>query len=240
MKNAAQTDVNRSIRTARDKDHGAYVEHELWATDKDTEYESPNARKTQPGKFSTDLYHITSRDIASRNAGSILPLELGLLSPVVEEDQSQGQTRRFRKLNSFLGIEDDIPPWKSTECSQLNTPRRVSGDWELFDFESDEPKHQDTVSTAVLELEGSSISNISDTPEVCGDIPPILRSGRPLPVASVSNKPVSQAATIEKVAPSSLPKSSPNELFLPHHQHSEMLWSQPSRQRSNLRGFHPL
>ena len=240
VKHTVQTDVNRSIRTIRDDDPGPFVEHELPAMDKDAEFESLMGRKTQPGKFSTDLYHITSRDIASRNAGPILPLEEELLSPATEEDLcslSQSHIRQFRKVNSFLGIDDDIPPSKQEKYPQLDTARKASGDWELFHFELDEAKHQDTISTAVVELEGSSINNVSDPPGIFADIPAILRPGRPLPLELAANKTVSQAATVEKASTFPLPNNSPNELFLPCHERSEILWSQPSRQRSNLRGY---
>ena len=239
-KNAVQNDVNRSIPSIRDDDHGTYVEYELPARDNDVEYESPKARKTQPGKFSTDLYHITSRDIASRNAGTILPLDEDSLSPAVHEDiylPSQSHIRQFRKLNAFLGIDDDISPSRPADSLELDTANEALGDWDVFDFELHEPKHQDTVSTAVMELEGTSISTMSDASEVCEDIPSILRPGRPLPVELVSNKPLSHAATVKKAATSPLPSSSPNELFPPSHECSEILWSQPSRQRSNLRGY---
>lgn len=238
-KHAVQDNVNRSTLSIRNNDPGTYVEHELPATDKHAEFESLKERKTQPGKFSTDLYHITSRDIASRDTGPMLAPE-ELLSPATEEDLcslSQSHIRRFRTVNSFLGIDDDIPPSKREKHPQLDTARKASGDCELFYFELEETEHQDTISTAVVELEGSSISNVSDPPEVSADIPAILRPGRPLPLELVDNKTYSHAATVEKAATFPLPNNSPNELFLPCHERSEILWSQPSRQRSNLRGY---
>lgn len=237
LKPAVQRDADPSIGIIREDGPGPYVEYELPVTDDD---EGLKGRKTQPGKFSTDLYHITARDIASRNAGPILSLDEDLLSPAVEEDiysAKQSHTRQFRKLNSFLGIDDDVPPSRLANPLELDATKEASGDWELFEFEPDELKYQDTVSTAVLELEGSSTSTISDASEACGDVPPILRPGRPLPVASVNENPPSQAATVDKATTFPLLNSSPNELFLPHHPRSEILWSQPSRQRSNLRGY---
>ena len=237
LKRAVQNDVNRSTLSIRNNGPGTYVEHELPATDNNGNYEGPEGRKKQPGRFSTDLYHITSRDIASQNAVPMPPLEQDLLSPTVDEDiysPNQSHIRQFRKVKSFLGIDDDAPPSRQEKHPQLNTARKTSGDWELFEFELDEPRHQNTVSTAVLELEGSSISNQSDPSEVCGDIPPILRPGRPPPFESVSNEPLS---TVERAATFPLPNGSPNELFLLCHERSEILWSQPSRQRSNLKGY---
>ena len=240
LKRAVQNDVNMSTPSIRNNGPGTYVEHELPATDNNGKYEGPERRKKQPGRFSTDLYHITSRDIASQNAGPMPPLEQDLLSPTVDEDiysPNQSHIRQFRKLNSFLGIDDDTPPSRQEKHSQLDTAREALEDWELFEFELDQPKYQDTVSNAVLELEGSSISNISDPSEVCEDIPPILRPGRPPPVESVSNEPLSQVATVERAATFPLPNGSPSELFLPCHERSKILWSQPSRQRLNLRGY---
>ena len=240
VKHAAQDHIIRPTVSIRNNDLGPYVEHELPAVDNDAKYERLEERKTQLGIFSTDLYHITSRDIASRDTGPILPLEEELLSPATEEDlcsRSQSHIRQFRKVNSFLGIDDDIPPSKQEKHPQLDTTRKASTGWELFHFELDEVKHQDTISTAVVELEGSSISNLSDTPGNSADIPAILQPGRPLPLELVANKTVSQAATVEKAATFPLPNNSPNELFLPCHERSEILWSQPSHQRSNLRGY---
>ena len=239
-KHAAQTDVNRSIRTIRDDDPGSCVEHELPATYDNAQHENFEGRKTQPGKFSTDLYHITSRDIVSQNTSPMPPLEEDLLSPAADEDlysQNQSHMRQCRKLDSFLGIDDDIPPSRPANLSELDTAKGAPGDWELFHFELDEPKHQDNVSTAVLELECSSISNISHASEMCGDIPPILRPGRPLPIEIVDDKPVTEAATVEKAAKFPPPSTSPNELFLPCHEFPEILWSQPSRRQSKLRGY---
>ena len=239
-KRAVQRDVNRSIQTIRNDDLGPYVEHELPATTKDAESEGPDARKTQPGKFSTDLYHITSRDIASRNAGSIPPPEQDSLSPVIEEDiysSKQTHIRQFHKLNSFLGMDDHTPPGKREKHPQLDMAEKASGDWELFHFEHDEPRYQDTVSTVVVELEGSSISHISDPSEISGEIPPILRPGRRLPIGSVVNRTVSQAATVEKASTFPQTSNSPNELFLPCHEPSEILWSRLPRQQSKLRGY---
>ena len=240
LKPAAQTDVNRSIRTIRDDDPGSCVEHELPATYDNAKYENFEGRKTQPGKFSTDLYHITSRDIISQNAGSTPPLEEDLLSPAADEDlysQNQSHIRQCRKLNSFLGIDDDIPPCGPANLSEVDTAKEAPGDWELFHFELDEPEHQDNISTTVLELEGSSISNISDASEVCGDIPPILRPGRPLLIGKVGGKPMTEAATVEKAATFPLPSNSPNELFLPCHESPEILWSRSPRHQSKLGGY---
>ena len=240
LKNAVQTKVNRSIRSIRDDNLDAYVEHELPATDNEARDECLEGRKTQPGKFSTDLYHITSRDIASQNAGPILPLEEELLSPATEEDlrsPSQNNIQQFHKVNSFLGVDDDVSPSKQEKHPQLDTARKASSDWGLFHFELDQPKHQDTISTAVLELEGSSISNVSDPPKMSADIPSILRPSRPLPNELVGHKPVSQAATVVKAATFTLPSNSPNELFLPCRETPEILWTQSSRQQSKLRGY---
>ena len=239
-KRAVQKDVNRSIRNIRSDDLGPYVEHELPATTKDAESEGPDARKTQPGKFSTDLYHITSRDIASRNAGSIPPLKQNLLSPVTEEalySSKQSHIRQLRKLNSFLGIDDDIPQSKFAKNSQPDTSSKASGDWELFQFEQDEPRCHENISTAVLELEGSSIRKTSDPSETPGDIPLILRPGRSWPTRVVADKPVSQAARVEEAGTFPLPNTSRNELFLPCLEPSGILWSRSPRQQSKLRGY---
>ena len=239
-KQAVQKQVIRPAASTRDNGHHTYVEHELPATNNGAKSEGPDARKAQPGKFSTDLYHITSRDIASRNAGTIPPLEQDLVSPVIKEDfysAKQSHIRRFRKLNSFLGIDDDIPQSKVPEKSQPDTSRKASGDWELFHFEQDEPRYRDTVSTAVVELAGSSISHTSDPSETSGEIPPILRPGRRLPISSVVNRTISQAATVGKAATFPQTSNSANELFLSCHECPEILWSRSPRQQSKLRGY---
>ena len=207
-------EVNQSKKSIRNNGVSFYVEHELPATTNDAKSEGPDARK------------------ACRNAGSVPPLEEDSLSPVIEEDiysSKQSHIRQFHKLNSFLGIDDDIPRNKFVENSQPDTSRKASSDWELFHFEQDEPRYQDTVSTPVVELETSSISHMSDPSEISGDIPPILRLGKRLPIGSVVNRTVSQAATVEKTATFPQTSNSPNELLI--------LWSRSPRQQSKLRGY---
>lgn len=240
MKHAAQNHVIHPTRSIRNNDLGLYVEHEVPATGNDTEYESLERRKQQPGKFSTDLYHMTSRDIVSENAASILTLGQDLLNPATDEDcysPSQSQIRQFRKLNSFLGIDKNCPPSKPAEHPQPDTAKEASSDWEMFDFELEEPKSQDCISTAFLEFECTGIGSVSDPSQMSGDIPQILRPGTPLPIESVSGKPMSHAVTSEQAETLSPAETPPNKLFLRFHVSPRVLWRQSSRQQSKLRGY---
>ncbi len=240
LKHAAQNHVVRPTLSIRDNDLGPYIEREIPATDDYAEYESPERRKPQPGEFGPDLHYITLRDSVSQNATPIPTLEHGLLSPTTDEDfhqPSQSQIRQSHELGSILGIDNDIRPSKSAEYPQPDTAREASGDWELFDFELDEPNIQDTTGIAFLGLEGSSISNIADSSEMSRDIPRILRAGTPLPIESLGDKPMSRAHRVEEAAPFSLTKSPPNEVFSPFHDPPQILWSQSPRQPSKLRGY---
>lgn len=240
LKHAAQNHIIPLTPSIRDNGLSPYLEHGIPDTDNDAEYESLEGRKPQPGKFSTDLYHITSRDIVSQNTASILILEKDLLNPAIDEDfysPSQSQIRQIRKLNSFLGIDNDCPPSRLAEYPQPDTGREASGDCEMFDFELDEPKSQDHFGTAFLGLECTGISNVSDPFEKSGDIPQILRPGTPLPIELVSGKPISQAVIFEEAETLSPPYNPPNELFLPFHESPRVLWSQSPRQQSKLRGY---
>ena len=226
--------------STQNNDLGPYEEHEMPATSNDAEYEHLQERKQQPGKFSTDLYHMTSRDIVSENTTSILTLEKEIPSPATDEDcysPSQSQIRQFRKLNSFLGIDDDCPTNKPVEFSQSDTAKEASGDWEMFDFELDERKPQDNISTGLPELECTSISNVSNPLEMPRDISQILRPGTPLPIELGSGKPMSHEVIMEEAEMFSSPEDTPNELFLPFHESSRILWSQSQPQQSKLKGY---
>ena len=240
LKHAAQNHVVRPTLLIRDNDIRPYVEHEISATGNYAEYESLEGRRPQPGEFSTDLYPITSRDSVSQNAAPILNLEQGLLSPTTNEDicqPSESQIRYFHKLNRILDIDNDIRPSKVAEYSQPDTAREASGDWDLFDFELDKPKPQDTVSIAFLGLEDSNTSYTPDLSEMSGDIPLILRAGTPLPFELVDDKPMSQGSTFEEATPFPLSKNSPNELSIPFSDPPRILWSQSPRQQSKIRGY---
>ena len=239
-KHAAQKHIIHPTPSIRNNDLSPYVEHEMPAMDNDAEYESVQDRKPQPGKVSTDLYHITSRDIVSQNATSILTLEKDLLNPAADEDcysSSQSQIRQFRKLNSFLGIVNDCPPSKPANYPPPDTGREVSGDWEMFDFGMEEPKPQDNFSTADFKLECASISNTSEVPGISGDVPQILRPGTPLPIELGSGKAMSQGVIIEEAETFSSPENTPNELFLTFHESPRLLWSHSQRQQSKLSGY---
>ena len=240
LKHAAQNHVIHPTPSVRDNDLGPYVEHEMPATGNEAEYESLEGRKQQPGKFSTDLYHMTSRDIVSENATSILTLEKNMLNPAADEDcysPSQSQIRQFRKLKSCLGIDDNCPTSKPAEFPQPDTAKEASGDWEMFDFELDERKPQDNISTAFPALECTSISNVSNPLEMSRDIPQILRPGTPLPIDLGSSKPMLQGVIMEEAEMFSSPEDTPNELFLPFHESPRILWSQLQPQQSKLRGY---
>ena len=239
-KHAAQNHVISPTPSIRDNDLSPYVEHELPAMDNDVQYGSLQERKPQPGNVSTDLYHITSRDIVSQNATSILTLEKGLLNPATNEDcysPSQSQIRQFRKLNSFLGIGSDCAPSKPADYPPPETGREASGDCEMFDFEMDEPQSQDNFSTAISELECTSVSNNSEVPGIPGDVPQILRPGTPLPIELGSGKAMSQGVIMEETETFSSTKDSPNELFLTFHEPPRILWSHSQRQQSKLSGY---
>ena len=240
LKHAAQNDIIHRTPSIRDYDLGPYLEHELSATDNDAEYESLEGRKLQPEKFSTDLYHIRAQNIVSQNAASILNLEKDLLNPATGENcysPSQSQIQQSRKLNSFLGIDNDCPPRRLADDPQPDTVREAPDDCEMFDFELDEPKSRDRINTAFLGLECIGISNVSDPSRMSEDIPQILRPGTPLTIESVSGKPMSQAVILEGAETLSPPDNPPNELFLPFHESPQILWSQSPRQRSKLRGY---
>ena len=239
-KHAARKHIIHPTPSIRDNDLSPYVEHEMPAMDNDAEYESLQERKSQLGKVSTDLYHITSRDIVSQNATSILTLEKDLLSPATDEDcysSSQSQIRQFRKLNTFLGIDSDCPPSKPAEYMPPETGREASGDCEMFDFEMDEPNSQDNFSTAMFELECTSISNILEAPGRSGDVPQILRPGTPLPIELGNGEAMSQGVIMEETETFSPPKNTPNELFLTFHESPRILWSHSQRQKSKLSGY---
>ena len=240
LKHAAHSHVIQPTPSTRDNDLGPYVEHELPATGNDVEYESLRGRKQQPGKFSTDLYHMTSRDIVSENATSILTLEKNIVNPATNEhccSPSQSQIRQFHKLNSYLGIDDNCHTSKPAESPQLDTEKEASGEWEMFNFELDEGRPQDSISTAFPGLECTSISNVSNPLEMARDIPQVLRPGTPLPIELDSGKPMSQGVTMEEALMFSSPENTSNELFLPFHESPRILWSQPQPQQSKLRGY---
>ena len=240
LKYGAQNNVFHPTPSIRDNDLGPYVEHGMPAMNNDAEHESLEGKKPQSGKSSTDLYHITSREIVSQNTASVLTLEKDLRSRATDEDcyaPSQSQIRQFHKINSFFGTDNDIAPSKPAEYPQPDTAGEPSSDCEMFDFELDEPKSQDNISTAFLGLERTSISNISVRSEISGDIPQILRPGTPLPMESVSGKPMSQVVIVEEAEPFSPPDNPPNELFLPFHESPRILWSRSTRHQSKLRGY---
>ena len=240
LKHTAQNHVVHPTPSSQDNDLGPYVEHELPATGNDAEYESLEGRKQQPRKFSTNLYHMTSRDIVSGNATSILTLEKDMLDPATDDDcysPSQSQNRQFCKLNSYLGIDNDCSTSIPAKFSQPDTAKEASGEWELFDFELDTPRSQDDISTAFPGLERTSISNVSNPLEVARDIPQILQPGTPLPIELGSGKPMSQGVIMDEAVISSSPVNTPNELFLPFHESPRILWSKSQPQQSKLRGY---
>ena len=239
LKHAAQKHVIHPTPSVRGNDPGPYVEHEMPATGNDAEYKRLEGRKQQQGKFSTDLYHMTSRDIVSENATSILTLEKNMLNPATDKEcysLNQSQIRQFRELNSYLGV-DDCPTSTPAEPAQPDTAKEVSGDWGMFDFELDEGKSQDNINTAFPELECTSISNVSKSLEISRDVPQILRPGTPLPVELGSGKPMSQGVIIEEAEVFPSPEDTPNELFLPFHESPRILWSRAQPQQSKLKGY---
>ena len=239
LKHAAQKHVIHPTPSTRNNDLGQYIEHEMPATGNDAKYERLERRKQQQGKPSTDLYHMKSRDIVSEDATSILTLEKNVLNPAIDEDcysPSQSQIRQFRKLNSYLGV-DDCPTSTPAELAQPDTTKELSGDWGMFDFELDEGNSQDNINTAFPELECTSISNVSNPLEMCRDLPHILRPGTPLPIELGSGKPMSQGVIMEEAEMFPSPEDTPNELFLPFHESPRILWSQAQPQQSKLKGY---
>ena len=240
LKDAAQNYVIHLTPSVRENDFGPYVEHEIPATDNDAGYKNLEGRKPQAGKSSTDLHHITAQNIVSQNAAPILIPEKDVLNPATNEDfysPSQSQSWKSRELRSFLGIENDCRPTRMAEYPQPDTAREASCGCEMFDFGLDEPQSQDHISTALLELECTSIGNVSDPSEISGDVPQILRPGTPLPIELVSSKPMSQAVILEEAETLSPPDNPPNELFIPFRESPRILWSQSPRQQSKLRGY---